>query len=252
LVIVAQDTLKVFGRISAASDGTTAYAGGFAPNPTGDVGNGPGAGQRGVLGQFRPSSGGSFCGVGGRGATPDASPGVPGGASYGSPTLSPLVGGSSGGGPSGGAGGGAIQLVAGNQIQIGSFGVVDAGGGGGGNTSSGAGAGGAILLEAKQVTVEGTLAANGGGGGAAQGGLGGQDGRPDSTAASGEIPALGGQGSAGAVANGGDGMFMTQNQALGGGGGAGRIRINSADGTAMITGTLSPTLETGCASVGKL
>ena len=34
-------------------------------------------------------------------------------------------------------------------------------------------------------------------------------------------------------------MFMTQNQALGGGGGAGRIRINSADGTAAITGVLN-------------
>ncbi len=72
LVIVAQDTLKVFGRITAASDGSVAYAGGFAPNATGDVGNGPGAGQRGLVGQFRPSSGGSFCGVGGRGATPMA------------------------------------------------------------------------------------------------------------------------------------------------------------------------------------
>lgn len=252
LVIIAQDTLRVFGRISAAADGSTAYAGGFAPNSSGDVGNGPGAGQRGVLGQFRPSSGGSFCGVGGRGATPDASPGTAGGASYGNATVSPLVGGSSGGGPSGGAGGGAIQLVAGNLIQIGPFGVVDAGGGGGGNISSGAGAGGAVLLEAKSVIVEGILAANGGGGGAAQGGSGGQDGRPDAVPAAGEIATLGGQGSAGSSPNGSDGMFMTQNQALGGGGGAGRIRINTADGNAQITGTLSPSQQTGCATVGML
>jgi len=252
LVIVAQDTLQVFGRISVAAHGRTAYAGGFAPNDSGGVGYGPGAGQRGVLGHFLPSSGGSFCGTGGRGATPDSSPGVEGGASYGSPALSPLVGGSSGGGPEGGAGGGAIQLVAGNHLQIGPYGVVDAGGGGGGNTSSGGGAGGAILLEAKQVIVEGVLAANGGGGGAAQGGSGGQDGRPDATAASGEIPTLGGQGSAGDDKDGSDGMFMTENQALGGGGGAGRIHIRSADGTAMITGVLSPTLVTGCASVAQL
>ncbi len=113
--------------------------------------------------------------------------------------------------------------------------MVDAGGGGGGNTSSGAGAGGALLLEAKRVVVEGILAANGGGGGAAQGGSGGQDGRPDAVAAAGEIATLEGQGSAGNAPNGADGKFMTQNQALGGGGGAGRIRINTADGTAQLT-----------------
>jgi hypothetical protein len=253
LVIVAQKTLRVFGRISVASDAAVAYAGGFAPNPTGDVGHGPGAGERGQLGQFRPSSGGSYCGVGGRGASPEEeTPGAAGGATYGNARLTPLVGGSSGGGPYGGAGGGALQLVAGDEIQIGPFGVVDAGGGGGGNTSSGAGSGGALLLESKRVRVQGILAANGGGGGAAQGGSPGQDGRPDAVPAASEIPSLGGQGSAADEPNGADGTFMTQNQALGGGGGAGRIRINTEDGSAEISGTLSPSEATDCATLGML
>ena len=45
---------------------------------------------------------------------------------------------------------------------------------------------------------------------------------------------------------------MTANDSLGGGGGAGRIRINTADGKAAINGTLSPSITSKCATLGKL
>ena len=37
-----------------------------------------------------------------------------------------------------------------------------------------------------------------------------------------------------------------------GGGGAGRIRINTTAGAATVTGTISPTLATSCATQGTL
>jgi hypothetical protein len=249
LVVVADQTVRVFGRLSAASHDTTPYAGGFTS------GNGPGAGQLGVVGSFKPSSGASFCGRGGRGAgVPDDTSvkGIESGPSYGNATLIPLLGGSGGAGESGGAGGGAIQVVAFGEIQVGATGIIDAGGGAGGNGSSGAGSGGGILLEAPKVTIDGVIAANGGGGGASVGGSGGEDGKPSASRAAGELPNLGGEGSAGDDPNGTDGMAMTNNNSLGGGGGAGRIRINTADGKAAISGTLSPSIASKCATLGKL
>jgi hypothetical protein len=249
LVVVADQTVRIFGRLSAASHDTTSYAGGFT------TGNGPGAGQNGVVGSFKPSSGASFCGRGGRGAgVPDDTSvkGIESGPSYGNATLIPLLGGSGGAGEYGGAGGGAIQIVAFGEIQVGTTGVIDAGGGAGGNGSSGAGAGGGILLEAPKVTVDGVIAANGGGGGASVGGSGGEDGKPSATPAAAELADLGGEGSAGDDPNGADGMAMTNNDSLGGGGGAGRIRINTADGKVAITGTLSPSIASKCATLGKL
>lgn len=249
LVVVADQTVRIFGRLTSASHDSTPYGGGFTAS------NGPGAGQLGVVGQFKPSSGASFCGRGGRGAgDPDDSSikGIESGPSYGNATLIPLLGGSGGGGEGGGAGGGAIQIVALGEIQVGATGVIDAGGGGGGNGSAGGGAGGGILLEAPKVTVDGVIAANGGGGAASVGGNGGEDAKPTATAAAGELPDLGGEGSAGDNANGTDGKAMTANNSLGGGGGAGRIRINTADGKAAIGGTLSPSIASKCATLGKL
>ena len=42
------------------------------------------------------------------------------------------------------------------------------------------------------------------------------------------------------------------NSTGGGGGGAGRIRLNTATGSAQITGLVSPALSTPCVSQGKL
>lgn len=253
LVIVANNGIRVFGRISAAAQKASAYGGGFPVSTSRGPGQGPGAGQLGVMGQFLPSSGAGHCGRGGRGAAPSGATGVEGGASYGQASLIPLLGGSSGGGGGeAGAGGGALQLVSALEIVIGSTGVIDAGGGGARNQSSGGGAGGALLLEAPSVSLQGTLAANGGAGSAAVGGAGGQDALASAVAAQGELGTLGGQGSAGDGPNGGDGMFMTSNNALGGGGGAGRIRINSTSGAAALTGTLSPSLASSCATQGAL
>jgi hypothetical protein len=244
LVIVANDTLRVFGRITASALKHEQFAGGFSPA------NGPGAGQEGA---FWPSSGGSYCGVGGDASAPEGeSPVLAGGATYGNETLIPLLGGSGGGSENGGAGGGALQLVAASEIQIGITGVVDAGGGGGRNGGGGGGSGGSLLLEAPSVAIEGVLAANGGGGGASVGGSGGSDATPNANPALGEGASNGGEGSAGDEANGAAGVYANNNDVPGGGGGAGRIRINTLDGTATIAGTLSPSEVTGCATLGEL
>jgi hypothetical protein len=243
LVLVANDTLRVFGRISVSALHHEQFAGGFAPA------NGPGAGQ---LGAFWPSSGGSYCGVGGDASAPEGeSPVLPGGSVYGSEALSPLLGGSGGGGD-GGAGGGALQLVAGVEIQVGITGVVDAGGGGGRNGGGGGGSGGSLLLEAPSVSIEGVLAANGGGGGRSTGGSGGSNANPNATAALGEGANNGGEGSAADEANGAAGVYLNNNDVPGGGGGAGRIRINTLDGTAQISGTISPSEISGCMTLGTL
>jgi len=72
------------------------------------------------------------------------------------------------------------------------------------------------------------------------------------TPAPGELGDLGGYGSAGDDPNGGDGDYEDDNRALAGGGGAGRIRINTADGTVAMSGTLSPSESSGCATIGTL
>jgi hypothetical protein len=244
LVLVADDTLRVFGRITASALKHEHFAGGFAPA------NGPGAGQEGV---FWPSSGGSYCGVGGDASAPEGeSPALPGGPTYGNEALIPLLGGSGGGSENGGAGGGALQLVAGVEIQIGITGVVDAGGGGGRNGGGGGGSGGALLLEAPRVAIDGVLAANGGGGGMSSGGSGGSDANTSATAALGEGANNGGQGSSADEPNGAAGVYVNNNEVPGGGGGAGRIRINTSDGTAEISGTISPGQASGCATLGTL
>jgi hypothetical protein len=242
LVLVASDTVRVFGSLSVSASGANAVAGGS----TG--GEGLGAG---IEGDDRPDSGGGYCGVGGDGVTEDGATDVPGGETYGSETLVPLLGGS-GGGHNGGAGGGALQVVAGSEIQVGLTGSLEAGGGGGKNGGGGGGSGGAILLEAPSVKVEGMIAANGGGGGASQGGNGGKDATANDTPAPSENPELGGSGSAGDDPNGASGIYDTTNSTPGGGGGAGRIRINTADGTVELSGTLSPSEASGCATFGTL
>jgi hypothetical protein len=257
LVLVASDTIEIFGELSAAGLHDNAVAGGSTTTSTGK-GGGPGGG--GPLLSYNAGGGGSFCGKGGTGNAITAGMSGVGGATYGTPELVPLLGGSAGGCGSqfggGGAGGGAIQLVAGKAITIATTGTLHAGGGGGGgggNNGCGGGSGGALLIEAPSVTIEGLLAVNGGGGNVYTGGPAGQDGQPSVTAAMGGS-ATAGQGSAGTQIDGQDGSSSSgsNNSSGGGGGGAGRIRINTKTGSATLKGTLSPAATTSCVSQGTL
>ncbi|HXX66708.1 MAG TPA: hypothetical protein VEK07_05985 [Polyangiaceae bacterium] len=265
VVIVALTSVDVQGQILVDGTGDLPVGGSPAdtPGPGGFYGanGGPGAGQPCLFGSAFPNSGcggGSYCGVGGSGAA-SSSPGASGGPTYGNAELVPLIGGSAGGAEQelSGPGGGAIQIVAGQQITIGIYGSINAGGGGGGgyNYAGGAGSGGAILLEAPVVTVSGALAANGGGGGEAEGSPAAGSGA-DSTANAQPAPGfegIGGSGSAGPVIDGRSGALPDSGDGFGaGGGGAGRIRINTANGSATITGILSPDLTTPCATQGTL
>ena len=231
----------------------------FGPGPGGfatGANPGPGAGE-GAYGVANPTSNGggaSYCGLGGHGgmtAPPAGAPGTP----YGSATLSPLVGGSaSGSGSVTSNGGGAIQIVAGQSITIRAFGAINAGGSGTTNVNNTGGgpSGGAILLEAPSVVIDGNVAANGGGG--MSGFSGGADATANAQPAAGAAP-YGGAGSAGTNVNGADGTSgagVGVAQTGGGGGGAGRIRINTAGGSATISGIVSPALTTPCATQGTL
>jgi hypothetical protein len=250
VILVVLTTVSIQGQIYV-NDGNAGGFSGSAPGPgAGQGGNGFASGSGGA--------GGSFCGVGGLGGSP--TPPIPaGGPTYGFANLVPLVAGSAGGenGGGSGAGGGAIQIVAGQSITVGPYASINAGGEGSSLTRGG-GSGGAILLEAPAVVIQGTLAANGGGGGGYGGN--GANGNPSNQPASGGIEqfdggaATGGMGSAGLVINGGNsGGFDPQAGFAGsGGGGAGRIRINTATGSASITGTVSPAQGTACMTQGTL
>jgi hypothetical protein len=227
LVIVAADTIDVVGTINVAANGMDPGAGGFGGTTAG-LGAGPGGGTGW-------GGAGSYCGVGGAGPDPTAVAGKV----YGNPEIAPLIGGSAGGDGetvASGGGGGAVQLVAGSAVRVAVTGIVHAGGGGS-YAQSGAGSGGAILIESQEVDVAGVLAANGGGGAA--------DALPNDQPASGGT--VGGQGSAGATIDGAPALAAQG----GGGGGAGRIRLN-AKGSANVTGVLSPSLGTPCATEGVL
>lgn len=64
--------------------------------------------------------------------------------------------------------------------------------------------------------------------------------------------ATGGQDCAGIQIDGSDGQFQNENRALGGRGGAGRIRINTRDGSAALQSTPSPSHTTPCVTLGTL
>ncbi len=268
LVLVANETIEVLGTITAIPDYYVASGGGFtAPE---SEGKGTGLGGGGAVGEsFVGGGGGGYCGVGGDGGLAADPVGV-GGVSNGSAEIIPLRGGSSGASTgvlsTGGGGGGAIELVAGDSIQVTDLGVIHVGGAGGQYMGAGGGAGGAILLESQAVVMAGTLASNGGGGGGGVVGgggsvpTGGTAGQANSSAANGGVGGInssadtggdGGPGSAGQTTEGGVGGDGTGGQGGGGGGGAGWIRINTTSGAADITGTLSP--EPGdCASEGSV
>jgi len=253
VILAVLTTVEIQGQLlvnGSSAGGGGPGPGGFTagPNP------GPGAGQAplGAGDPYASGGGASYCGIGGTGGAPSgnvAMAGMP----YGNATITPLIGGSAGGaGDSLSAGGGAIQIVAGQSITVYPYGGINAGGGGGVNIDDYAGgaSGGAILLEAPTVTIDGNLGANGGGGMSAF--SSGADATANATAAPGGSP-YGGAGSAGTTINGTAGTASTgANQVGGGGGGAGRIRINTASGSATITGIVSPDLTTPCATQGKL
>jgi hypothetical protein len=251
--LIATETIEVAGRLEGAAHGYQGLLGSHSglSGRKGD-GMGPGAGAGASVGG---GGGGGFCGRGG-----DGGQGNRGGGQNASAALVPLVGGSSGGNGQvwyAGAGGGAIELVAARAITITGSGVVHAGGAGGEHEGGGGGSGGAILLEAPAVAVAGILAVNGGGGGS--GGLFGDDAHPnDEPAPGGAAIRLntgeGGTGSAGLTLDGAPGnpnpTFVDGTFSGGGGGGAGYIRINGRD--VRVTGILSPTFGTPCATQGVL
>lgn len=199
--------------------------------------------------------GGGFAQPGGNGGSvTGVGNGAQGGTATGNPTLIPLRGGCPGGtNPfgGGGPGGGAIQITSASQITIsGAIGAPGYGGIAGG----GGGAGGGILLEAPVVSVTGGVFANGGGGACgnynpvSQGmegtfsttpALGDQcpNGRRGGNGGAGTTPPLNGD----SVGN----ASGTQDYAAGGGGGVGRIRINTLDMTIQGTGAQSPPASLG-------
>lgn len=263
VAFVALDTFDVRGTIDASVMWDDPSPGGFE-GPQGSIdfanGKGPGAGNAGKIGAG--ASGGGYCGTGGKGASnPDIAT-IAGGATAGNPEISPLLGGSTGGKGhlSAGSGGGAIQLVAGKSLVVAASATLSANGGGGWNggaveeqSASGGGSGGAILLESLSVTVAGKITANGGAGGGVK--ERGQDGQPGDLPA--ESPyssdgAAGGSGSAGETVHGGDAISGNETTRgwTGGGGAAGRIRIN-ADKIDTSAATLSPRVGP-CATQGSL
>ncbi len=223
---------------------------------------GPGAGVPG-----RSSGGGGGGGNGSAGARGGATGGGEGGAAYGEASLVPLLGGSPGGrgalsGGLGGHGGGALQLVAGESIEV--RGVIDASGGGGRGCPAGrdgggggGGSGGAILLEAPELHVRGAVVANGGSGGqgAPCSSCAGADGRRGTHL---EIPVTsvpggrsGGGGGSGSDASGHASEGGDLSNGGGGGGGAGRVHLRIVGSPAEFAG-ISPSLSSGLASVTEI
>ena len=158
-----------------------------------DVSGDPGVGGPGQSFML-PGTSGTAGGVGGSFATK----GIGGPDPYGEVSLVPLLGGMKGkaGGldGGGGGGGGALQITAGELVEV--RGVINAGGGGGrpgyvnsygASGGSGGGSGGGILIEAPTVIVSGAMVANGGGGGGG-GGSSSRSGGPGGGAGEVEFP----------------------------------------------------------------
>jgi hypothetical protein len=260
LIVWSRTTVNIQGSLIAEQPFRETNGGGAGQTQSG-AGGGPGGGIAATANPEIGGGGGGYCGTGGAGAnsqTVSGDGGAPsaGGKAYGNATITPLIGGSSGGGLGagleGGEGGGAIEITAGQSILIGSGGVISVPGYGATGNGGGGGSGGAILLEAPAVTVDGALAANGGGAAVFSGGGGAQDGQPNTQAAKGE-DANSAVGSAGTQIQGADGA-ATPTFTSAGGGGAGRIRINTTTGAATFgaSAITSPDVSTTCVSQGTL
>ncbi len=248
LALVADGAISVTGvldmRAPCINQGSLGGSPGGNPGMAATGQGGGGGGSSGIGG-----SGGGYGGVGGRGGLNGVNSTGP---AFGDAQITKLAGGGGGGGGSGGAGGaggGAVQLVSNTSISI--PGGINAGGCGGktssgtGNGGGGGGAGGTILLEAPAITINGKLAVNGGGGGGVGGSGVGADGTLDRNPAAGGVGSVlnGAVGAAGATTNGADGAISVPLGA-GGGGGLGRIRLDTQSGSASITNgaLLSPAL----------
>lgn len=263
-------TLTGSNAFAVVSHGDLTIGGAFAASAQDISIRGPGAfndgtcqGAEGAIvsgGAVGGSGGGGFGGVGGSGGAATNVNGIAaggtGGTTTGSPMLVPLRGGCDSGRYAGsnllGLGGGAMQLVSRAKITV--SGVIATNG----SSGSGGGSGGGILLEAPVVEVYGNVVANGGAG---AGGCFipkvGEDGRPDATPATGGAPCeiSNGQGGNGGANNAGAGNGAGTNvAAMGqgstfaghGGGGFGRIRVNTIPGGFHRAGGLfSPNPSTG-------
>lgn len=251
LAIVSGGEIKLDGIFSVSAHGVTAGPGAFY--------------EESCTGKLPPpenvggAGGGGFGSEGGQGGSRGREKGMPGagGKKSGTDFLAPLRGGCDGGwnygnrGP--GGGGGAIQLVSRTVISV--NGILAANGGGG---FGGGGAGGGILLEAPAVRIAGKVVANGGGGGGCEQGA---DGRTDvggtgGTGCGGRVNGLfvdnGGGGNGAAWDSGaapGASRILLNGDAGSGGGGFGRIRVNTAPGGLLTTGVFSPNPSLGKLSV---
>jgi hypothetical protein len=262
IALVSAGDLSIVGILNAGSTGGCNEPGpGGGNSGSATTGSAPvltSAGGLGAGGNGNGASNSDFYGGGGggHGATGghagEGTAGGAGGVAYDDATLIPLHGGSGGGAAASsnvcsGAGGGGLQLVSGGTIAIGggtAVGGINAGGSGAYNGQGGGGSGGSVLLEAFSINLAayGGIASNGGGGGGIRGGgtgtlsavaaLGGTGG----TLGSNPVGAGGVGGVAGAIAGGQGG------EGAGGGGAVGRIRLNSLNGAASLTGNafLSP------------
>lgn len=255
--VVSNGAIKIEGLLAASATETKAGAGAF------NDGNCRGGPQTRVYSAYGGSGGGGFGSPGGsggsaKGDTTDFSAGAAGGATTGNAVLVPLRGGCDGGleitlRDHWGRGGGAIQLVSRTNIVVAGNGIIAANG----SSNGSAGSGGGILLEAPNVEILGRVVANGAAG---QGCAGSPPhGRLDA------MPAIGGpagcndgykstgQGGNGGAANieadNGKDMARQPNLvgAIGGqgGGGIGRIRVNTVSGGLRVSGVFSPTASIG-------
>ena len=264
LIIASTGPVDINGTIIAEADALRGWFAGGAPTTVTAARTGicpddtkAGGGKAGLPDASKGigPGGGGFCGKGGSGSTDLMGFARPeGGVVYGSDALIPLIGGSAGGTAatgSGGHGGGAVQLVSGVGVVIGDSGVINMAGGGGIGNNGAAGSGGAILLEAPSVTVRGILAANGGAGADFNNG---DDGQPNDQPAA--ASKLAGDGGAGDSPDGKPGNAAgTTLEAAGGGGGVGRIRINTGCGGSLVVASnavISPSTKSGCYKTGSL
>lgn len=254
--VVTSGDINIAGTFQASAQEIAPGAGAFNDGSckgqdgiNNDSGNAHGGAGGGGFGS--PGGSGNSANSEGRGFARGAN----GGTTTGNASLVPLRGGCDGGGRrgnvsgSGGGGGGAIQLVSQTKIVVSQGGKVAANGGPG---ISG-GSGGGILFEAPTVDVAGSVVANGAGGS----GCGkGEAGRLDAMPASGTAGCTafiavfgnGGNGAAGSIdATAGTAEFISNYAAIGGsgGGGFGRIRINTAPGVRPSSGLFSPTPSQG-------
>jgi hypothetical protein len=267
LALVADRDLEIAGAIDLRGGQNAPFMAGPGGGQGGFTGKAGGCGIGAEVSTAEASGGGGggFGSDGAKGGKAGAGGGSPGTA-CGQESSEPLVGGSGGGRGGcvaaacasgyGGGGGGALALVAGRAFTLTQGGELNVGGGGGGGGQNGVsgggggGSGGAILIEAASVAIAETarlIAGGGGGGGIAEsdpatargaGGVAGETG-----AAGGAGLVTGGQGAvAGAsAATGNDGA----SGASGGGGGLGRLRINSPSGSVTVPASTSAKVTQG-------